>query len=160
MGLSDHRTGKVILRYEGEVLSINDGRWTLASGELNAKHFIFATATGANIDGTDGSDRLIGTSAGETILDGAGKDNLFGKGGADIFVLVADGEADGIKDFQIGLDQIDLSAWGATSFDDLKLTTHKTGKTLLSYGNERLSINDGNWTLPAESFSADDFIFA
>jgi Ca2+-binding RTX toxin-like protein len=160
LDLSDHSTGKAILRYQNEVLSINDGAWTLSQADLNAKHFIFSTEPGPNIEGSDGADRLIGTAASETLVDGAGKDNLFGKGGADVFVLVADGDADGIKDFEDGLDRIDISAWGATSFNDLVLTTHKTGKTLLSYGNERLSINNGNWTLPAESFDADDFIFA
>ncbi|MEM9141234.1 MAG: M10 family metallopeptidase C-terminal domain-containing protein, partial [Pseudomonadota bacterium] len=156
-----HASGKSILRYADEAASINDGAWTLAADQLTADSFIFA-GSGALValTGTGGNDKLIGTGAAEAISDFSGVDNLWGRGGADVFVMAADGQSDSIKDFQDGRDRIDLSAWGVTEFSDLTLSTHASGKTILRYGSEALSINDGAWTLPASSFSAEDFIFA
>jgi len=159
--ITTHATGKSILRYGAEATSINDGSWTLSADQFSADNFIFAdSSTLMIIEGTDGNDKLFGSDASEDLYDGAGVDNLWGRDGLDIFTMAADGDIDSIKDFQIGLDFIDISAWGATGFDDLTITTHASGKSILQFGNETLSINDGSWTLPASSFSEDDFIFA
>lgn len=159
--ITTHSTGKSILRYGAEATSLNDGAWTLSADQFTADHFIFAAQASVTIlQGTNGNDRLFGTGANEDLRDGAGIDNLWGRGGADIFTLAADDRPDAIKDFQDGLDRIDVSAWGVTRFEDLTIYDHSTGKTILLYGREALSINDGFWTLPASSFTADDFIFA
>lgn len=163
--ITQHASGKVIVRYGPEAMSVNDGAWTLAAGALTAEHFVFADAGGdldrsTDIQGTAANDKLIGTGLAERLFDGAGIDNLFGRGGADVFAMAADGRVDSIKDFERGLDRIDLTAWGVTGFAELDIQDHSSGKAILRYGAEILSINDGSWTLPASSFSADDFVFA
>lgn len=156
-----HASGKSILRYASEAASINDGAWTLSADLLTADSFIFAGAGAlVPITGTDGNDKLFGTGAAEAISDGGGVDNLFGRGGADVFVMAADGRADSIKDFENGRDQIDLSAWGVAEFAQLTLSDHASGKVILRYGAEILSIDDGARTLTAAGLTADDFIFA
>jgi Ca2+-binding RTX toxin-like protein len=59
-----------------------------------------------------GDDLLQAGAGADTLADGAGSDQLYGGAGADLFVLAADGATDRIRDFQPGLDRLDLSAWG------------------------------------------------
>lgn len=70
------------------------------------------------LQGTSGSDQLdggiwseiISGGAGDDILrDGIGEDKLTGGAGADVFVLTSDNMLDVIKDFQVGLDKLNLS---------------------------------------------------
>ena len=159
LNIVTHETGKSIISFGKEVLSVNDGNWTLPATAFTVDDFIFS-ATPGQIQGTDSNDKLVGTEEDEALVDGAGKDNLFGRGGADVFKMDADGEADSIKDFQVGQDKIDISAWGVTSHASLDITTHSTGKSIVRFGAETLSVNNGNWTLPATSLTADQFIFA
>lgn len=160
LSIRTHASGKSTLRFGAETTSVNDGAWTLSADQFSADNFIFADGgTLIIVEGTDGNDKLYGTAANEDLRDGAGVDNFWGRGGADIFTMASDGDTDSIKDFEDGIDLIDISAWGATGFGDLSITTHATGKSILRFGDETLSINDGSWTLPASRFSADDFIF-
>ncbi|MEM9062460.1 MAG: sulfatase-like hydrolase/transferase [Pseudomonadota bacterium] len=163
--LATHSSGKTILRFESESLSINDGTWTLSADMLGSDSFIFRSQGGATdrlprIDGSALDDKVIGTDDAEILSDGSGRDNLFGRGGVDIFQIAADGETDSIKDFEDGIDRIDLSAWGDIDYGDLTIASRANGKTLINYGDETLSVNDTERTLQAESFSASDFIFA
>ena len=161
LALSDHPSGRVVLRYGRETTPIDDGARTLRAADLGADHFIFAIGPARLplIEGTAGNDKLYGTAADEEISDLAGVDNLFGRGGADRFVLAADGAADSIKDFEDGLDVIDLTAWGV-AFGDLALRDHYPGKVILSWANEVLAIGDRDHALTADDLSADDFVFA
>ena len=61
------------------------------------------------IFGRRGADLLFGGAGNDTLEDGPGSDRLWGGGGADVFVFVADGEADRIADFTPGEDVIRLS---------------------------------------------------
>ncbi|WP_261341454.1 hypothetical protein [Fuscovulum blasticum] len=94
--------------------------------------------------GGAGDDLLSGGGGADLIRDGAGADTLSGGAGADVFVLDADGAADRISDFQVGIDQIDLSAWGRV-FDaaDLTITPTATG-CILAWGGEVLEIWSSN----------------
>lgn len=150
----------VRLTYQGEILEIKS---TLLS-EVDAETFIFAEeASGTSSDsgssgetsssdvnvtyneiiGTDADDRdgtrLVGTDGADRIYDGAGSDELQGGAGADIFVFAADGEFDEIRDFQVGEDLIDVSAWGASSFADLTLIQDNS-HVRLTYEGEILEI--------------------
>ena len=70
------------------------------------------------IVGTDGSDTLVGTAGDDIIIGGPGRDLLTGRGGSDIFVFrqgdsgAGSTNRDVIKDFQTGIDTIDLTAFG------------------------------------------------
>lgn len=63
------------------------------------------------IDGEDGNDRLNG---------GKGNDTLTGGRGADVFIFNGKPDNDRIMDFGDGNDRIDLSAFDASSFNDLQ----------------------------------------
>jgi len=159
--ITDHHSGKVILRYQAEVAAVSDAARTLSAHDLDAGHFIFAVNAGqTQVAGTDGRDKLYGTALDETFWDGAEVDNLFGGAGDDIFRMAADGDADSIKDFELGIDRVDVSAWGATGFADLDIQDHHSGRAILRYGDEVLAIDDGARTMAADSLTESDFIFA
>src|SRR5689334_3907612 len=72
--------------------------------------------------GTAGDDVLRGKNGDDTLTGGLGNDLLVGGNGADHFVFAKDGSTDTIKDFQSGIDKIDLTgmagAWaGNVHFD-------------------------------------------
>jgi len=104
-------------------------------------HGGFTIANGVTIENAtsgSGNDKLIGNDAGNTLDAGAGDDNLTGGGGNDRLIggsgtdsltggtgsdtfVFASGDSTGlgrdvIADFEKGLDRIDLSGAGATSF--------------------------------------------
>lgn len=114
--------------------------------------------TAVKFDGFDGDDRLFGADQADTLIDGAGRDNMHGRAGADTFVLVADGDRDTISDFEIGVDQIDVTAWGVSDGADLIFVTHatKAGRVMVGFGDETLLIKTQDI---AADIGADDFIF-
>ena len=117
------------------------------------------TAGADMILGGDGAELVQGNSGADVLGDGAGSDTLFGGAGADTFVLSADGEADTIGDFQLGIDRIDLSGWGPIhSLAALTITATATG-ALITWGEEVLEIVTPNGLpiLPG-SFQLSDFI--
>jgi Ca2+-binding RTX toxin-like protein len=79
------------------------------------------TGNGADniLDGGAGADTLLGGAGHDRLIGGAGADQLTGGADADVFVFatgdapLSTGALDTITDFQVGLDQIDLS--GVTS---------------------------------------------
>ena len=164
--VTDHRSGRVFVRHGKEALVIDDGARGLSSNDFSAADFIFAQPGGGTggdlpvIAGTPGNDKLVGTGAAEELRDLEGIDTLFGRGGADRFVLARDGAVDAIKDFELGFDRVDVSAWGAAGFHDLTLTDHASGKVFLTFQDEFLIIHDSARTLRANDYGADEFIFA
>ncbi|MDA7426664.1 M10 family metallopeptidase C-terminal domain-containing protein [Thalassococcus lentus] len=78
-------------------------------------------STGGTIRGSNRDDFLFGSSADElifgrrgddTIDAGAGSDTVTGGSGADVFVVGPDTDRLVITDFEDGIDQIDVSAFG------------------------------------------------
>lgn len=72
------------------------------------------TETDANLlDGGDGDDKLYGASGGDTLIGGTGNDVLVGRAGADVFRFAPSttDQQDIVKDFELGVDTIDLSAF-------------------------------------------------
>lgn len=74
------------------------------------------------IGGGAGSDRLVG---------GAGSDTLYGGSSADTFVFRSGAGSDTIADFEPGVDVIDLTRTGATSWS----ATLSAGNTILTAGD-------------------------
>ena len=73
------------------------------------------------LNGGEGDDRIFGDAGNDTITGGAGRDGLFGGEGEDVFVYESAtdsefGAADNIRDFEVGTDTIDLSAFGELAF--------------------------------------------
>lgn len=124
--------------------------------------------TGINLNGTARNDVLkggedanviVGGSGDDILMDGAGSDTLVGGAGADIFVLSDDGEVDTITDFQLGVDSIDMSAYGLLhDVSDIQISSTADGAEL-RFGDETLIIITANGTsLSAEDFTTSDVI--
>ncbi|MBJ3764305.1 hypothetical protein ILP92_16275 [Maribius pontilimi] len=110
--------------------------------------------------------RAYGNAGNDILQDSAGTQRLTGGSGADTFRFVAgDGVQDRVSDFQLGIDLIDISAWGVTFFDQLTLTErvngqgNPTGDVTLEFGSESVRL-DGFSDADIASFGATDFIFA
>ncbi|SMX44548.1 Ig-like domain-containing protein [Octadecabacter ascidiaceicola] len=104
---------------------------------------------------------LYGGDGNDIIMDAAGSNYLRGGNGADTFVFGADGGNDRIYDFELGVDTIDVSAWGATSLDDLNIyeNSGRLEVQLKSDLSERIQL-DGLDQTHVDSFGASDFVFA
>ena len=137
--------GKIDLFVTGEGTGIT--RLQIDPGPLSPVQS--GTSEPATLTGTTGSDMILGGEGAEVIQgsdgadiigDGGGIDTLFGGAGSDTFVLGRDDGLDVIADFQLGIDRIDLSAWGRVySLLSLTITATATG-ALLTYGDETLQI--------------------
>jgi Ca2+-binding RTX toxin-like protein len=87
----------------------------------NRDNSLTGTAQGDLIDGRggndilsggDGDDTIFGGSGNDTLNGGAGTDTLTGGDGADVFVIMPGSETLIITDFEDGVDQFDISAFG------------------------------------------------
>ena len=110
------------------------------------------------ITGRVGNDTVYGGAGDDVIVDGSGADSLFGGAGADIFVLMPGGTTDVIRDFQLGVDRIDLSNWGRVFSLDALDIKERGGGVWLTFGNERVIIQAANGlTLRESMFGTEDF---
>ncbi len=117
--------------------------------------------------GGAGNDFLLGGNGRDTLDGGAGNDVLFGgsgsssgDGAADVFVFdsTANGSGgfDRIRDFENGLDRIDLSAFGFSSFADVEaLASNRTGAMRIDFGGGDTVYIDG---MSLVQFDASDVI--
>ncbi len=116
------------------------------------------------IDGNGGNDRLFGNGGNDILNGGSGNDYLTGGNGNDVFVVNRDG-ADVIADFQSGVDKIDVSGLGISSYalKAREITfTQSGGSTAVHFldsaGNIITTITLQNFT---QGFlNEGDFIFA
>ncbi|MCF6444590.1 hypothetical protein [Nereida sp. MMG025] len=109
----------------------------------NLDDVLWAQGEDTTLEGRDGDDILI---------DGTGNDTLRGGEGADTFILGKDGRVDLIRDFEIGRDRIDISAWGMIySLSQLEYETLNNGIRLI-FGQEVLVVRsfDGAPLLPED----------
>ncbi len=115
---------------------------------------------------TSAEEKLIGTAEDDIIIGGPGTNILYGKGGADTFVIKANhittksSTYDTIKDFQVGVDKIDLSVLGVSSWDQLQTVLNKSVSAVgftLQYNKVKHDLFIPNVTFA--QLSADDFIF-
>ncbi len=85
--------------------------------------------------GGDGNDKLYGDSGNDVLNGGAGDDWLFGRAGADTFVFDRGCGSDKIKDYEAGIDEIDLSAFGLANVADfLDSGVNKNGNAIFDLG--------------------------
>jgi hypothetical protein len=118
-------------------------------------------SSGADVlDGRGGHDKIRGRDGDDTLYDGRGKDILWGGNGADVFVFDADTVRDRIRDFELGLDRIDLSQFPRVSgLINLSIESKPWG-ALIHVNGEVIRVDSHDKTpLLAEDFTADDFIF-
>ena len=123
----------------------------------NADETLNGSALDDALDGLGGSDTINAGAGDDRITDGAGRDHLYGGAGADIFQFVADGTLDLIRDYQDGLDRIDLSL--LTGINGLEIYPRSYGAVIIAAGEEiRIETADGSG-LSLNDFSSLDFIF-
>jgi Ca2+-binding RTX toxin-like protein len=104
------------------------------------------------IMGGAGNDRIDAGAGNDRIHGGTGSDTIYGRAGADIFVMnIGDGKSV-IKDFQDGIDHIEIG--GGLEFEDLRI--HQRGaQTWINIDGAVIHLDR---THPSE-INADDFIF-
>ena len=83
-----------------------------------------------NIQGNGGDDRLFGEAGADRLNGGEGADRLYGNEGDDIFIFNVRHGDDRIFDFTNGEDQIDLSAFSLSGFDDLTISSESNNVTI------------------------------
>ncbi|RDI57921.1 peroxidase family protein [Microvirga subterranea] len=90
----------------------------------NAGNNVLKASSGNDIvRGYAGNDKLYGGSGNDKLSGGAGDDWLYGGPGQDVFVFEKNSGRDRIKDFQVGLDKIDVRAWSNVhDLADLRMT--------------------------------------
>lgn len=80
-----------------------------------------------NLAGEAGNDVLRGGKGDDFLSGGRGDDLLLGNAGADVFLFrVGDGD-DRIRDFQVGIDRIDVSDWGYANGADVVAQATQVG---------------------------------
>ena len=80
---------------------------------------------------------MRGGSGDDVLNGGSGDDELWGDSGADTFVF-SDGGRDKIHDFQVGIDQIDVSAYGFANATEVFASAHENG------GDTYIDLGDGD----------------
>jgi hypothetical protein len=95
----------------------------------------------------------------QVIMDTAASDTLTGGAGADVFVMLADGQTDTITDFTLGSDTLDLSDWnGLRSTAQLFFDTLSDG-IQITYGDEVLILRSSDGaSIAASDFTETDLI--
>ncbi len=113
----------------------------------------------------DTKETLTGTNDDDVIVGGAGTNTLSGKDGADTFVIGARPgvfSSDAIKDFQRGIDKIDISALGISSFSQMKPLLMQSNIPVVTGLGVMTNFNSRGFSLEnvkLSTLSADDFIF-
>lgn len=136
-----------------DLLIGGSGRDTLEGGSGNDRLY------GGNDDDTllggAGDDLLKGGNGNDRLSGGTGDDELVGGNGSDVFVILQGNGDDIITDFQIDLDDIDLSDTEFDSFDELEFTDNNGDAILDLGGGNSVTLID----ISSDDLSADDFIF-
>ena len=96
--------------------------------EGSAFNDILVGAAGANVlTGGDGDDQLRGEAGDDVLTGGDGDDVMTGGLNADTFVLGLGSAIDTIADFDVGVDTIDISAYGFADFNAVLAATTDVG---------------------------------
>lgn len=140
----------------------------VAKEKLSARDFVFYTGSAREVVGTDFDDRLFASSSGSVLRGGLGQNELFGGGGADVFVAPTrkvarwdDNNTNTIFDFTPGTDRIDVSAFGITSFKQLSYIFEKNlaGDTYFEVAILSFEINFTLKGVEIDQLRSRDFIF-
>ena len=124
----------------------------------NGQDKVFGDEGNDLVDGGANNDLINGGENNDRLIDGSGQDRLFGGTGADVFELVLDGDRDVIRDFELGLDKIDLTRW-SISYDDLDRDSF-AGRVTLTYMDEEIELRAMFGFLDRDDLTEDMFIFA
>ncbi|MEL7153452.1 MAG: hypothetical protein AAFN51_06635, partial [Pseudomonadota bacterium] len=100
-------------------------------------------------------------------IDTAGLDDLRGTDASEVFVLADDGQRDLVRDFDVEMDRLDVSSFGAHSLDDLTITNLLRSDGSVSWieisdmtGQAEVILRFESGTLTADRLRDDNFVFA
>jgi len=126
----------------------------------NANNTLMGSGLDDLIYGGTGADKLYGNAGDDILFGGSGLDKLFGGTGADVFIMDNGADQDQIRDFQLGIDRIDLSRWGMIYHPSELTITARTGGASIGFGDLSLRIwTDEGSTLTSADLSSDSFLF-
>ena len=113
-------------------------------------------------------ERMYGLGGNDVLQDASGYQRMQGSDGADTFRFIAgDGQEDRVEDFELGIDKIDISLWGVTSFSDSGFSIYEAangqgdplGRLVIEFGGDRIRL-DGLATPDIPALDESHFIFA
>lgn len=137
-------------------LNGNSGDDQLFGGRGND---VITGGTGDDVlDGGRQGDRLFGGDGNDILHGGIGNDELTGGADADTFVFAGSVNDDVITDFEVGVDKIDVSSYGAISAGAALDAIAQVGADVLIdlKGDGTITLQN----IAVEDLSFDDFIFA
>jgi cysteinyl-tRNA synthetase len=106
------------------------------------------------IFGDRGADRINGGGGSDTLSGGKGNDRLWGGADTDTFVFAKGGGSDTIKDFQDGIDRLQLEGFGTSVANILAHATTVDGHLEINFANDTLVV----FGLTRATLSADDLL--
>jgi serralysin len=111
------------------------------------------------LTGAVGNDTLSGGAGGDVTVDGAGLDQMSGGAGADTFIIAYDTHTDIITDFELGVDQINLSAWPLLHSTQQLTFTDLANGIRISCGDDVLVVRSHNgYPIDPASFGVTDLL--
>ena len=119
VGEGGHAQGDVIVDVEN-VQGSNHGDVLIGDNDANDLQGLDGDD---EIQGSGGDDRLLGQAGADRLHGGEGADRLYGNEGGDTFIFGVGHGDDSILDFTNDEDQIDLSAFSLSGFDELTITS-------------------------------------
>lgn len=147
---SETERGITKLNYSLENMGVTvagDGTTTILNG----------TSGNDQIDGGLWSEHLSGGAGNDILRDGVGEDTLTGGAGADVFVLAADNMLDTITDFQVGIDQLNLSEFHMLyDVSQLQISSRSWGAEITFRGEITRIYSANGQSLDASDFTTFD----
>ncbi|MQP68082.1 hypothetical protein GE253_22450 [Niveispirillum sp. SYP-B3756] len=149
----------------------NDPAGLTISGGNNSD-YLFGTLYADQINGGGDDDQLFGDSGNDRLSGGSGANTIYGGAGADTIVagyyasssnFLRTTAIDTLIDFNVSEDRIDVSAWGISSFDALKVIAASTSDNLGITLTYILDDDQHQIVLPTvrlEQLQSTNFIFA
>ncbi len=156
-------TGNDTLNAEDGADTVHGGNGDdlINGGNDTDRDYLYGEAGDDTIEAGDGGDYVYGGDGNDVLYEGGGSTRFWGGGGADTFVYgVGSTTGDEVKDFSIGEDIIDLSAWNASSVNDLIFWGSSTTTYIRDVDNNRLRLADIDVADAQQQLTNDDFIFA
>lgn len=131
--------------------SLSGGRWDDMLGGTDQDDILL---------GRQGDDTLSGGAGDDRLVDGEGADLMSGGVGQDVFSFAfGDGCADTIADFEVGIDQIDLSDFPLLH-DMSRLEVMQNGNSVMvSYFDEIIHVSSMTGFLDASELTEESFQF-
>jgi Ca2+-binding RTX toxin-like protein len=120
---------------------------------LSGNDTLIASAGNDRLSGDAGNDLLYGEIGRDVIDGGNGRDTLFGGSGVDVFVFQQGDGIDSLRDFQNGVDRLQVE--GVRGFSALAFSA-AVGGTWVDYGNGTVHVRG----MTPGQFDSSDFIFA